>query len=251
MADVAELFAPGGWEFTPEVVAVFDEHVRASVPHYDLMQQMVAGLSDWLLPANSVYADLGASTGTTAELLLRRHPDRRVTVWLYDEQPEMLARAARKLAPLLHADEQLHLCPQRVEDPHAHWGAHLTTALFTLQFLSPNDRAQTLARARQHSQPHGALIVAEKIRPADSRWAEIATDSSHDWKAQHGITADAIQAKARALRGVLRPRTEHELHAEIVDAGWAEPETLFRWHNWTIVAAYATQGTRPAHHPQP
>ena len=242
MGDIAELFAPGGWEFTSEVVAVFDDHVRASVPHYDLMQQMVADLSDWLLPAGATYVDLGASTGTTAELLLRRHPDRRVTVWLYDEQAEMLERAARKLAPVLHSDTQLHLCVQRVEDPHAHWGADLTTALFTLQFLSPADRDLTLNRARQHSAPHGTLIVAEKIRPADSRWAEIAIDSSHDWKAQHGIDPAAIQAKARALRGVLRPRTEHELHTEIADAGWRDPETLFRWHNWTVVAAYAAGG---------
>jgi tRNA (cmo5U34)-methyltransferase len=43
--------------------------------------------------------------------------------------------------------------------------------LFTLQFLTWPDRLKALTLARDHSGSTGALIIAEKIRPPDSRWA--------------------------------------------------------------------------------
>lgn len=236
--DVAEQFSTGAWAFTPEVVAVFDDHVRASVPHYDVIQDQVAAASDWLLPAQGVYADLGASTGTTAALVTARHPERAVEVYLYDEQPDMLAKAEANLTDL---GSRLHTSTARIQDgPLDHASADLTTALFTLQFLPAAARVSALALARSASADSGALLVAEKVRPTDSRWAEIANDLSHDWKADHGISDAAIRAKARALRGVLRPSAIADLLRSITSAGWAQPEVLFRWHSWALVGAYAT-----------
>ena len=50
MADVAEQFAPGGWQFTADVANVFPEHVRASVPFYDVITDLIAQATDWLVP---------------------------------------------------------------------------------------------------------------------------------------------------------------------------------------------------------
>jgi tRNA (cmo5U34)-methyltransferase len=244
-ADVAESFGPGAWAFTPEVADVFPEHVRASVPMYDAMQAIVAEAADWLVPTGGHVADLGAATGITCAAIAARHPERRICFDLYDESEAMLKHAEttlRALPDLAGHRSVTHV--GRVETgPYHHSPADLTLALFVLQFLpDPADRERTLRLAHEHAAPGGALIVAEKIRPHDSRWAEIAADVSHDWKAEHGVADAAIRAKARALRGVLVPSTGEQLAAIIRRAGWVAPEVLFRWHQWQLVGAFASRG---------
>lgn len=237
--DIAEQFRTGGWEFTPDVAEVFDEHVRASVPFYDAIQDLVAEAADWLTPAGGLVADLGAATGITVERILTRHPERNLRAVLYDEQAAMLGKAVARLTePVAAGRVATHT--RRIQDgPLNHEGADLTVCLFTLQFLPWPDRVAALAGARKASAPTGALLIAEKVRPLDVRWAEIATDVSHDWKHQHGITPDAILAKARALRGVLAPASLNALAGMVREAGWAAPEVLFRWHQWVLLGAYA------------
>lgn len=236
--DIAETFSAGGWKFTPEVTDVFDEHVEASVPFYDMIQRLVAETTDWLLPNGGVYVDIGASTGTTAAHIARRHPDRRIRAVLYDEVPEMLDKAKTKLDayPNLVVERKIKSIVNHID----HLPSDLATSLFTLQFLPPEQRWTVLSDLRKYSKLTGALIVAEKIRPEDSLWAEIANDASHDFKAAHGLSDTAIRQKAKALRGVLRPSTERELRQTIVDAGWQEPEVLFRWHQWIVLGALAS-----------
>ena len=245
--DIAERFAPGRWEFTPEVTEVFDDHVRASVPHYDTIQQLIAAACDWHAPAGSLIADLGCSTGTTARVIEIRHPDRGLRYALYDEQQHMLDTAAKNLADL---GDRVTYHRTRIEaGPLHHTGASVTIFAFTLQFLPIQERIAALRLAHTSSSPTGMLLVAEKIRPVDSRWYEIGCDLSHDWKAEHGISADAIRAKARALRGVLIPQTHNALIAAIGGAGWKAPEVLFRWHCWTLVGAFATSQVSEHHSP--
>jgi tRNA (cmo5U34)-methyltransferase len=240
MTDIAESFPAGGWEFTPEVADVFDEHVRASVPFYEAIQNIVVETSDWLIPAGGLLADLGASTGTTVAAILARHPDREIRAALYDEQASMIEKARKRLYDLRVPPARVSFHERRVETgPLDHEDADLTTILFTLQFLPIPDRQAVLAAAFEAAAPTGALLVAEKLRPVDSRWAEIATEASLDWKAAHGISAEAIRAKARALRGVLIPFPLSTLTGLIVDAGWHTPEVLFRWHQWVVVGAFA------------
>jgi tRNA (cmo5U34)-methyltransferase len=237
--DIAEQFSTGGWEFTPEVAEVFDGHVRASVPFYDAIQNLVTEAADWLVPTGGFIADLGAATGVTVAKILDRHTERNVRAALYDEQSAMLGKATVRLTEAV-ASGRVTMHTRRIQDgPLDHVDADLTLALFTLQFLAWPDRLAALTLARKHAADTGALIVAEKVRPIDVRWAEIATDASHDWKAAHGITADAIQAKARALRGVLMPFPLARLAAAVRDAGWHTPEVLFRWHQWVVLGAFA------------
>jgi tRNA (cmo5U34)-methyltransferase len=239
VADVAESFDTGGWEFNAAVVDQFPEHVRASVPFYEQIQGLVAEVSDWYLPSGGVLADLGASTGVTVGQVLRRHPDRVITAHLYDQQPLMLERAQKSLATVIGTRRAWYHC-QRIQEPLAHTDADLTVCLFTLQFLPLADRVEALRLARQAAAGTGVLLVAEKIRPTDSRWAEIANDVSHDYKSVHGIADSAIRAKARALRGVLIPYPEYTLRNVITEAGWQAPEVLFRWHSWVVMGAFAT-----------
>jgi hypothetical protein len=133
------------------------------------------------------------------------------------------------------------LC-QRVQDGLAHSEADLTLALFFLQFLPWRERVQVLGMALHAASDNGAILIAEKVRPTEVRWAEIAADCSHDWKEQHGISDAAIRAKARALHGVLVPHTVADLSHALAATGWEQPEVLFRWHQWVLVGAFTRRG---------
>lgn len=108
MPDIAEQFTTGGWQFTPEVAGVFPEHVRASVPFYDAIQDLIAETTDWLVPHGGLVADLGAATGITAARILTRHPEREIRFALYDESQPMLDQAAKLLAPLAPGRADCH-----------------------------------------------------------------------------------------------------------------------------------------------
>lgn len=236
--DVAERFGAGGWRFTREVAAEFDGHVRASVPFYDDIQAMIAQCCDWLAPAGGLIADFGASTGNTALAILDRHKDRDLRFVLYDEQASMLARARPAVEAL--APGRVDARALRLQDGQMfHHDADLTIAAFVLQFMTGQDRRKVLTDARHRSKPTGAILVAEKIRPCDTRWAEIGTNVSHDYKASQGISDQAIRAKERALRGVLNPYTLPGTLSLLAEAGWQAREVLFRWHQWVLIGAFA------------
>lgn len=235
-SDIADSFSTGGWEFTPAVTEVFDEHVRASVPLYDEIQSQVAVLSDWLLPNNGCFVDLGASTCTTLINITDRHPNRRFRAELYDEEPSMLEVAKKKINGL-NVLPAFHI--QRLQQPFKHRCADLTVSLFTLQFLTATDRLAVLTEARRCSAESGALIIAEKIRPEHPLLAEIGMDASHDYKAAAGISDTAIRSKARALRGVLIPQTLPRIMTELNDANWRHADVLFRWHQWVMIVGFA------------
>jgi tRNA (cmo5U34)-methyltransferase len=158
---------------------------------------------------------------------------------LYDESEAMLKRADELLRELPGAHRRVMHRARIEQGPLTHVRADMTVCLFTLQFLPHSERVRALQLARAQAAPTGALLVAEKIQPVDPRWAEIAIDASHDWKADHGLSDAAIRAKARALRGVLMPATQAGLHAAMRQAGWRCPEVLFRWHQWALVGAFA------------
>lgn len=246
MTDVSHNFDSGGWQFTPEVVEVFDQHVADNVPFYHVIQQVVAFLSDWLAPAGGMVADLGASTGTTCDLIERRHPGRDLRFALYDVEQPMLDAARDKHACHPHRERFSYHRHNITESALSHADADLTIALFTLQFLRPFQRTDALLWARAAARPGtGAIIVAEKVLLPGSIWQEVANEATWDHKAERGIDADTIRTKAKALRGVLVPRTPKQVEQEMKDAGWAQPVMLWRWYQWAVWAAVADEGVDP------
>ena len=227
--------AGGQWTFTPKVAAEFDKHVSSSVPFYNEIQDLVAQCSDWALPERAVFADLGASTGTTAAAISKRHPERNIGFVLYDREDAMLERARAKLSGVRASYVRCDLG----RDSLSHDEAGLTVALFTLQFMPEADRLRVLSEARDRASAGGMLVVAEKLREADSRWHEIAAELSWDQKLAAGLSAEHVVVKAASLRGVLRPLDDLANRAMIERAGWSSVEVLFRWQQWCVYGAFA------------
>lgn len=241
MSDVASRFPTGGWQFDKAVVDEFDHHVRDNVPHYEIFQETVAHLSDWLAPHGANVVDLGAATGETIKAIGVRHPDRAYHFTAYDIEQEMLnaAQAKHREGRWWHDHRFTYVALDLTRGPLIHENADLTLALFTLQFLAPHQRAGVLRTALQLARPGGALIVAEKVNQPSAFWQEIANEATWDYKREQGVSADAIRDKARALRGVLIPLDACDVERTITDAGWCDPVCIWRWHQWGLWAATA------------
>lgn len=150
-----------------------------------------------------------------------------------------MADAAR--VKLVDVGPRLYYRVGSVQNGLEHRQASLTVCLFALQFMSPQHRQVTLQCARAAAAVDGSILIAEKVRGTDPRWAEIAAEVSWDYKTEQGIPSDSIRAKARALRGVLRPQTEQANLAELADAGWVGGSVLFRWHQWSLYGGFANR----------
>lgn len=216
--------------FGPE----FDEHVLAHLPGYRDVQELVAYLSEFLVPDGGLVADYGASTGTTADAIRKRLRGREVTFWLYDADRSMLDVAEQRVAGA-------HLVEAKLPSasPEKRPKADLTLALWFLQFVPARDRLAVLRELRAGSQRRGVLLLATKVREPGPLWQEISEAYLDDHKAKAGVPLEARAAKTKALRGAMFPAELSALSAELEKAGWGTPGVLFKLPGWALVAAVA------------
>ena len=208
---------PGAWTFKSEAVAAaFDRHVSLSVPEYEHVQRLVARLATYFLVYGGVHLDWGCSTGRTILEVARANPNRGVRHVGADDSQEMLRRAGERLrAEGVEAD--LRALPLRLVPPPP--GTCLVTALYVLQFLPPAERQNALAAAADGLSEGGALILVEKTLPNDPELCAPFQDTLWDEKAENGYTPAEVAAKARSLRGVLRPLPAGDVEASLAECG--------------------------------
>jgi tRNA (cmo5U34)-methyltransferase len=220
------------WSFTdfgPE----FDTHVAAHLPGYADVQHLVRLVAEFAVPVGGVVADLGCSTGKTAEVINGLNRD--ITFHLYDTDLSMLGAADQRLV-----DAKTELHQVTLPSPLSHTDADLTVCLWLLQFLPPSLWRSVLHAARIRSSATGCLLVAAKTRHPDPRWEEVAVAALDGYKADAGVSLEDRTAKSESLRGVLYQASPDWLVRDITAAGWHNPTLLWRWHVWSLFGAWAT-----------
>lgn len=224
------------WTFTdfgPE----FDTHVAAHLPGYADIQRLVALVAEFAVPPGGTVADLGCSTGRTAEAIRLHLSDRAVDYHLYDNDASMIAEAQRR-----NPAAKTHLLDLPADLDHA--DADLTVVLWLLQFIHPAKWRRILHDARVRSKPTGCVLVAAKTRHADPRWEEVAVAALDDYKAETGVDPSERTAKAKSLRGMLYQASPTMIATDLTAAGWHQPTLLWRWHVWSLIGAWASPVSR-------
>lgn len=220
------------WTFTdfgPE----FDTHVAAHLPGYADVQRLVGLVAEFAVPPGGVVADLGCSTGKTAEMLRNYLYDRAVDYHLYDQDASMLAQAIERCP---FAKTHLLSLPGELD----HSDADLTVCLWLLQFVPPGQWRRILHDARVRSKPTGCMLVAAKTRHADPRWEEVAVAALDEYKSDAGVNQPDRAAKTKALRGMLYQASPTWIARDLTAAGWHNPTLLWRWHVWSLIGAWAS-----------
>ena len=188
------------WRFGGDVVPQFDNHVRQSVPFYDVGHDLVGKLSDFFIGDHSVCYDLGCSTGELVRQLAGRHAHRLGTQFIgIDSEADMVTHANQQSAPESVQFVVDDICTTQYQH------ADLIIAYYTVQFVRPRQRQDLINRLYTALNWGGALILFEKVRGADARFQDIFTTLYTEFKQDQLFTADEILAKSRSLKGVLEP----------------------------------------------
>ncbi len=225
--------------FNEDVVRVFPDMIKRSVPGYPTIVENLGVLAAQFAQPHTALYDLGSSLGAVTQSLRRHVRTDDCRVIAVDNSSAMVERCRE----YLNAQDSMfqELLPVQVID-----GDILTLALqpasviamnFTLQFIAPDQRLGLLQRIRQALVPGGALILSEKLRFADAEEHQLLTDLHIAFKRANGYSELEIAQKRSAIENVMKPDSLEENRERLLAAGFSKVVPWFQCLNFASLIA--------------
>ena len=223
------------FSFDEQVVRVFPDMIRRSVPGYGTMIEMIGVLAArYARPGTRLY-DLGCSLGAASLAMASLVPHSDCEVIAIDNSDAMIRQARQLIEPatlavpvtLVQGDiRELALQP-----------ASVVVLNFTLQFLPLADRDVLMARIAAALAPGDILVLSEKIRFEDEAEDNLQQSLHHAFKRNNGYSDLEISQKRTALENVLIPETLHDHQLRLARAGFRQVQVWFRCFNFLSLVA--------------
>ena len=145
---------PKHWTFRSRAVAKhFDQHVRESLPWYDLATNAVAHFGRHYIPRNGVVYDIGASTGNIGLAMKETLIQRQARFFAIEESREMADRYEGP--PQLVVADAVSFDYKPFD---------FAVCFLVLMFLPVDTRASFLRRLQGLIKAGGALLVVDKVQ---------------------------------------------------------------------------------------
>jgi len=233
---------PGEWRFDGQVAQHFDSHVRKSVPFYDQYQEMAVEISEWFVRDGATVYDLGSATGQTIALLYDKHQTKKNLRFVgIDNSYPMIEQARARCQR-----DDVNFLYQDISDVREFNDAGLVISIYTLQFLTINERRRVLSRIYRDLQEGGALILCEKVRGETALFEDIWLELHWDMKLKAGFNYEQVFGKARSLRGIMIPQTLSENIQMLRDVGFTHVDVFTKVYNFAgLVAVKMGRGGPP------
>ena len=162
------LTSKGNFSFAGNVPKNFDQHVRKSVPLYDMGHDVICKLSSFFLSESSNVYDLGCSTGTLIQKIDNYNPIKKINFFGIDVEKTMLHIAKKKLkkskSKITLKCADLSKIKFKKSD--------LITSYYTIQFMKPKYRQALINKIYQSLNWGGAFIYFEKVRASYARFQD-------------------------------------------------------------------------------
>lgn len=164
--------------FNEDVVRVFPDMIKRSVPGYPTIVENLGVLAAQFAQPDTVLYDLGSSLGAVTQALRRHVRSEGCEVIAIDNSSAMVERCRE----YLNAQNSMfqELLPVQVIEGDIlaleFKPASVVALNFTLQFIAPEQRLILLGRIRDALVPGGALILSEKLRFDDEQEHALLTD---------------------------------------------------------------------------
>ena len=219
------------FSFDEQVVRVFPDMIKRSVPGYSQILGMTGVIARRYVPEGGRIYDLGASLGASTLSVLQQLQDvQQLDVIAVDTSAAMNERCRELLAENL---------PERAVDIRCadirtldYQPCDLILLNFTLQFLPLEDRQPLLDRLFAALRPGGALLLSEKVHFADQRESQLLYELHHDFKRANGYSDLEISQKRTALEDVLRTLTPEAQLGQLRQAGFDMTVPWFQYLNF-------------------
>lgn len=218
------------FNFKKEVAEVFDDMLNRSVPFYQETQRMIKEISaDFAVPGTNIY-DLGCSTGTTF-LSIDKSIPQDVTFIGIDYSQDMLNKAKEKLKRSGISRKYQFICAD-MNTGLPISNASVVIMNLTLQFVRPLYRKRVVESIAKGINKEGCLILVEKVLSIDSKLNRMFIKYYYDFKKRQGYNEMEIAQKREALENVLIPYRPEEDRELLLDSGFKECDTFFKWYNF-------------------
>ena len=216
------------FRFDKEVVEVFDDMVRRSVPGYDSMIQMIGLIARMYGQDNTNYYDLGSSTGAISLAIALNNKHQKNTFFAVDNSEEMVSKCKQNLESKI---DNLQATCADINQIHIE-NASIVVLNLTLQFIDVKDRSNLIKKIYEGLNPGGVLIISEKIHFEDKETQDQITNLHINFKKENGYSELEIANKRQAIENVLITDTK-AIHIErLKDSGFKDTSCFFQCLNF-------------------
>jgi tRNA (cmo5U34)-methyltransferase len=229
------LRAPRPFRFDRDVVAVFPDMIRRSVPGYETVIAMSGLLGGRFARSGTDVYDLGCSLGAST-LSLRRHinvPDCKIIG--VDNAKAMIDRCEELVAMDPGATpvelRQADILNTSIAN------ASMVVLNYTLQFVPVEERLMLLRRIADALTPGGILVLSEKVVFPDQTLNQLNIDLHHDFKRAHGYSELEIANKRDSIENVLVPESLEQHRQRLSEAGFRSSDVWFQCFNFASIIA--------------
>jgi tRNA (cmo5U34)-methyltransferase len=219
--------------FNQEVVNVFPDMIRRSIPGYETIIPMTGLIAARHVGAAGRIYDLGCSLGASTLAALQQSDAEALEVIGIDSSKAMVEQAQANIR-----DPRASFVCADVRTAQLE-GANAVICNFVLQFIEPTDRLAMLQRIHDALPAGGLLIVSEKVRHDDPRLHEFYDTTHLAWKRANGYSDLEISQKRTALENVMIIDTEPDHQHRMQRAGFSRVDQWYRCLNWASWVAVA------------
>ena len=216
------------FRFDQEVVKVFDDMVRRSVPGYDSMIQMIGLIARMYGQDNTNYYDLGSSTGAITLSIALNNKSKNNQFFAIDNSKEMVEQCEKNLHNKV--DNLQAICDD-INQVKIN-SASIVVLNLTLQFIDVNLRSNLIKKIYDGLEPGGILIISEKIHFDDAVTQNQITKLHMDFKKENGYSELEIANKRQAIENVLITETKEQHLNRLRDCGFVETSCFFQCLNF-------------------
>ncbi len=228
------------FRFDEEVVRVFPDMIKRSVPGYSTIIAMTGLLAGrYASPGSNCY-DLGCSLGASTLAMRQQVRGEGCRVIGVDNSSAMIERCRSVI------DTDSHELPVDLVcgdiEAVAIDNASVVVLNFTLQFIPLEQRSALMQRIFNGLRPGGILVLSEKVLFADPHLNALNIELHHDFKRANGYSDLEIAQKRQALENVLVPETLDDHRERLAAAGFSSCDVWFQCFNFaSLVALKATE----------
>ena len=216
------------FQFDQDVVKVFDDMVRRSVPGYDSMIQMIGLIARMYGQDNTNYYDLGSSTGTITLSIALNNKSKNNQFFAIDNSKEMVEQCEKNLHNKV--DNLQAICDD-INQVKIN-SASIVVLNLTLQFIDVNLRSNLIKKIYDGLEPGGILIISEKIHFDDELTQNHITKLHIDFKKENGYSELEIANKRQAIENVLITETKEQHLNRLRECGFVETSCFFQCLNF-------------------
>lgn len=245
MTDRDKLFAEplaqiGDFAFDAEVVRVFPDMIKRSVPGYPTIVETTGLIAGQYARPDTLIYDLGCSLGAATQSMRRHVRASGCRIIAVDNSAPMVERCGEHLRAQDAMVEEL--TPVEVlEGDITRFPLQPCSVVvlnFTLQFITPGQRLDLLSAIQQALVPGGLLILSEKLAFADPRTQHSLETMHYAFKRANGYSELEIAQKRSAIEKVMLPDTLETHLDRLCQAGFSHSHSWFQSLNFCSMMAH-------------